>query len=44
MVKVGVEWDLFEPHPWDVGVSVAWDAKEGYDAFTLGITIGRLWG
>jgi hypothetical protein len=43
LVKIGVEWELFEPHPWDVALNAAWDIKEEYDAIAVGLSIGRLW-
>ena len=43
LMKLGLEWELFEPHPWDVALSVAWDIKEEYDAIAVGLSIGRLW-
>jgi hypothetical protein len=43
LIKIGVEWELFEPHPWDVALNAAWDIKEEYDAIAVGLSIGRLW-
>jgi len=43
LAKVGVEWVLFEPHPWDVALNFAWDIKKEYDSIAVGLSIGRLW-
>jgi len=43
LLKIGLEWELFEPHPWDVALNFAWDVKEEYDALAFGLSIGRLW-
>jgi len=43
LLKVGLEWDIFEPHPWDVALNVAADIKGEYNALAFGLSIGRLW-
>jgi hypothetical protein len=43
LLKVGLEWDIFEPHPWDVALNVAADIKGEYNALAVGLSIGRLW-
>jgi len=43
LLKVGLEWDIFEPHPWDVALNVAADIKGEYNPLVFGLSIGRLW-
>jgi hypothetical protein len=44
IVKVGAEYEIFEPHPWDVTVTAAYDIKEHSDTISIGLSIGRLFG
>ena len=39
--KLGVEYSFPLPHDWDIALSVAYDYKEIYDSFSVGLSFGK---